>query len=177
MMRAILSLIWVLPLAANYEETAAAQGLANAKPGVRTVAERVIPVPTEGVSPQEQVVIAAPYLPIFNTHPKNAEEWKALIAQTNQTWLQQNADYRAKLSVNITQTKIAGVNVYIIEPLKISEKNKNRLLVHVHGGGYVFGPGEGGIGEAILMAGIGGYKIISVDYRMPPDYPYPAALD
>src|SRR6187402_2597640 len=28
-----------------------------------------------------------------------------------------------------------------------------------------------------LMAGFAGYKVISVDYRMPPDFPFPAALD
>ena len=27
------------------------------------------------------------------------------------------------------------------------------------------------------MAGFGGYKVISFDYRMPPDFPYPAAMD
>ena len=27
------------------------------------------------------------------------------------------------------------------------------------------------------MAGFAGYKVISVDYRMPPDFPFPAALD
>ena len=27
------------------------------------------------------------------------------------------------------------------------------------------------------MAGFGGFKVISVDYRMPPDFPFPAALD
>lgn len=38
-------------------------------------------------------------------------------------------------------------------------------------------PGEAGTREAILMAGLGGFKSISVDYRMPPDFPFPAALD
>ena len=27
------------------------------------------------------------------------------------------------------------------------------------------------------MAAYGGFKIISIDYRMPPDHPYPAGLD
>jgi hypothetical protein len=43
----------------------------------------------------------------------------------------------------------------ILEPSTLLEKNKNRLLIHVHGGGYVLGPGEAGLGEAILMAGYG----------------------
>jgi monoterpene epsilon-lactone hydrolase len=36
---------------------------------------------------------------------------------------------------------------------------------------------EAGTGEAALMAAYGGFKVISFDYRMPPDFPYPAALD
>ena len=38
-------------------------------------------------------------------------------------------------------------------------------------------PGEAGTPEAILMAAFGRIKVISVDYRMPPDFPYPAAMD
>jgi len=72
---------------------------------------------------------------------------------------------------------IAGVHVFVVTPNDIPARNERRLLLHVRGGGYIFGQGEAGLPEAILMAGFGGYKVISIDYRMPPDYPYPAALD
>jgi monoterpene epsilon-lactone hydrolase len=51
------------------------------------------------------------------------------------------------------------------------------VLIHVHGGCYCLSPGEAGTSEAILMAGIGHFKVISVDYRMPPEAYFPAALD
>ena len=84
---------------------------------------------------------------------------------------------REKFGVKSQQVTIAGVNCYILTPDNIPEQNRNRLLVHVHGGGYVFGPGESATREAILMAGLGKFKVISIDYRMPPDFPYPAAMD
>jgi acetyl esterase/lipase len=64
-----------------------------------------------------------------------------------------------------------------VTPNEVAEANRNRLLIHVHGGGYVLGPGESGTGEAILLAGRGHFNVISIDYRMPPDFPYPAAMD
>ena len=62
-------------------------------------------------------------------------------------------------------------------PRSIPEAHKGELIFHIHGGGYVFGAGESGTGEATLMAAYGGYAVVSIDYRMPPDAPYPAALD
>src|SRR6266404_5452127 len=56
-------------------------------------------------------------------------------------------------------------------------RKRDCILLHLHGGVRVFNPGESGTREAILMAGFAGYKVISVDYRMPPDFPFPAALD
>jgi monoterpene epsilon-lactone hydrolase len=41
----------------------------------------------------------------------------------------------------------------------------------------VFGPGEAGLPEAVMMAGLGGFRVISVDYRMPPEAHFPAAID
>jgi acetyl esterase/lipase len=143
---------------------------------VRHVPERDIPVPTT-VSPATQAVIARPLSPIWNEHPKSAEEWKVLIARIADGVVATLPDLRRRLGVTVEPTTIAGVKGFIVTPASISETNRNRLLVHVHGGGYVLFPGEAGTREAILMAGYGGMKIISVDYRMPPDFPYPAALD
>src|SRR5207248_8844070 len=86
-------------------------------------------------------------------------------------------EVREKLGVTMEPTVLGGVNAFILSPKEIPPANRNRLLVHVHGGGYVYNPGEAGTGEAMLMAGYGGFKVISMDYRMPPDHPYPAAMD
>src|SRR5437667_235766 len=84
---------------------------------------------------------------------------------------------KEQLAVAVQPAVIGGVKCFIVTPKAIPAANRNRLLVHVHGGGYVFGPGEAALPEAILLAGFGGFKVISVDYRMPPDFPYPAAMD
>jgi acetyl esterase/lipase len=84
---------------------------------------------------------------------------------------------REALGVTVEPATMAGVKVYIVTPKAIPPSNRDRLLVHLRGGIRVFNPGEAGTREAILMAGFAGYKVISVDYRMPPDFPFPAALD
>ena len=86
-------------------------------------------------------------------------------------------EIRDKLGVTVQPTTIDGVKAFIVTPKVIPPRNRNRVLVHVHGGAYVLSPGEAATKEAIELAGFGGFKVISVDYRMPPDYPYPAAMD
>ena len=47
---------------------------------------------------------------------------------------------REKLGVTIEPTMIGGVKAFILSPRVIPAVNQNRLLIHVHGGGYVFFP-------------------------------------
>jgi len=137
---------------------------------------RTIPVPTT-VSPQIQQLIAAPLSPTWNVIPKTAEGWKQQVKEGADATIKTLPALRQALHVKVEPRTIDGVKAYMVTPENIPPENRNRLLVHVHGGCYVSGPGEAGTGEAIMMAGFGHFKIISVDYRMPPDYPYPAALD
>ena len=145
--------------------------------GIRDVPAKEIPVPTAGVSAQEQAVIGAGLPPYWNDHPRDAAAWKTLINMRAEVINKTLPGLREKFGVKSEQVTIAGVNCYVLTPDTIPEQNRSRLLVHVHGGGYVFAPGEAATREAILMAGIGKFKVISIDYRMPPDFPYPAAMD
>jgi acetyl esterase/lipase len=109
--------------------------------------------------------------------PKTSEEWKAVVEREARSVVATLPKIRETLGVTVQPFTIAGVKAYVVTPNSIATRNRDRVLLHLHGGIRVFNPGEAGTREAILMAGFGGFKVISVDYRMPPDFPYPAALD
>ena len=56
------------------------------------------------------------------------------------------------LKLAVTPMTIAGVKVYRIVPPDIPPENRDRLLVHVHGGAYVFFGGDAATGEAAMVA-------------------------
>jgi monoterpene epsilon-lactone hydrolase len=142
----------------------------------REAPARGVPVP-DTVSPQMQKIIGAPPPPTWNVIPNTADEWRAQVNAGAAVVVATLPTLREQLHVKVEPQVIDGVKTFTVTPERIPIQNRNRLLIHVHSGCYVSNPGESGTGEAILMAGLGGFKVISVDYRMPPDAPYPAALD
>lgn len=149
---------------------------APASPGMREVPAKSLPAP-DTVSPQMKKLIEAPLTGTWNVIPRTADEWKAQINAGAVATVATLPALREALKVKVEPTTIDGVKAYIVTPENMPPQNRNRLLVHVHGGCFTSFPGESGTAEAIYMAGIGGFKVISVDYRMPPDFPYPAPLD
>ena len=141
-------------------------------PEPRQVPARSVPVPTT-VSPEMQALVGAPLSANWNVAPKTVEEWRTLSAPS----AGRGAALRERLRVKTEPLTVNGVNAFMVTPEVIAPENRNRLLVHVHGGCYVLQGGEAGTTEAIYMAGFGHFKVLSVDYRRPPDAPYPAALD
>ncbi len=143
------------------------------------VPAHTVPVPTD-VSPELQEAIAG--LPALRERgtpavPKSVEGWRKLIADADSASLQQLARLRKAFPADVKSQVISGVKTYMVMPARVAPRNRNRVLVHFHGGGYVLAGGEAAVGEAILMAYHGRIKVISVDYRMPPDHPFPAALE
>ena len=142
----------------------------------REVPAKTIPVPTT-VSPELQQIIAQPLRSGWNTPPTTAEGWKQL-AETIRAGAAPNVEaMRERLKVRVEPGMMAGVKIYTVTPEKILPENRNRMLVQIHGGCYVLNPAEAALPEAMLIAAIGGYRVIAVDYRMPPEAYFPAALD
>jgi acetyl esterase/lipase len=144
--------------------------------GGRDLPAKAVPVP-DTVSPQMQKLIGAPLTPTWNVIPKTSEEWKAQVNAGYEATMKGLPALREALGVKVEPITLDGVKAYMVTPASIPPENRNRLLVHVHGGCFVSFPGESGTAEAIYMAGFGRFNVVSVDYRMPPDHPYPAALD
>lgn len=144
--------------------------------GAREKPARDLPVPAT-VSPELQQLISAGPAEWWQTFPETYEQWIHFRQERDDVALQALPGLRKAVQVTSEAGRIAGVPVFTISPKTIPAQNRDKVLLHLHGGGYVLNAGEAGTGEAVYMAGIGGFRVISVDYRMPPDYPYPAALD
>jgi acetyl esterase/lipase len=145
--------------------------------GPRMALLRILPVP-DTVSPQLQALIAIrPGWFQPGPMPKDPAVWRAQAQASGARLAAANPEMERRLNVSVRAERIGGVNCFILTPASIPPENRNRLLIHLHGGGYVLFSGEAALGEAILMAGIGHYTVISVDYRLAPEFPYPAAID
>ena len=145
-------------------------------PPPRDVPARTIPVP-DTVSPQMQKIIGAPINPNWNVFPNTAAEWKVQVDAAAAEAAKRLPALREQMRVKLEALTINGVRAFALTPQDVPAENRNRLLVHVHGGCYVSNPGESGTSEATMMAGFGRFKVISIDYRMPPEAYFPAALD
>jgi epsilon-lactone hydrolase len=58
-----------------------------------------------------------------------------------------------------------------VTPDEIPPENRNRMLLHIHGGCYVFFPGKAGATEAITMAGLEHFKVIRGNGGYPKRFP------
>lgn len=143
----------------------------------RKIPARMVPVPQD-MSPELQTSIALPLDPLMYVQPKTMQQWKEIIAKGKGVVTKALMESATQLfSVDVKPELIAGVKTHIVTPKVIPKKNRNRVLLYVHGGGYLLNGGEGSVPEAMAMAHYAQIKVISIDYRMLPDHPFPAGLD
>ncbi|MFK0735482.1 MAG: alpha/beta hydrolase [Gloeotrichia echinulata GP01] len=64
-----------------------------------------------------------------------------------------------------------------IIPKYININNKNKIIIYIHGGAYTIGTSDNSLGISVPSAQFSQMKVISVNYRLAPEDPFPAALN
>lgn len=79
---------------------------------------------------------------------------------------------------DISSETLGGVRVDVVVPSTgIAPQNRDRVLIELHSGGFLWGAGSEALLEAIPIAAVGHIKVVSVDYRMAPEHAFPAASE
>lgn len=85
---------------------------------------------------------------------------------------------RAIYDVNVVEARIGGVPVHRVTPKAgVAPENRGRVLINLHGGGFMWGAGSGELAEAVPIAAVGRIEVVTVDYRMAPEHRFPAASE
>ena len=109
--------------------------------------------------------------------PQNDAEWLALIAADDEAKVEEVRAAIDQSAVSVERDEIEGVAVYHAVPDEIDPRHEDHLFVHVHGGAYVLNGGLACVAEALVIALGTKMRALSIDYRMAPRHPYPAAVD
>ena len=130
---------------------------------------RMVPMPTT-VSPEAQqwlkeIEHEAPQSENLAERRKGTDEWRKRDSE----------EARKRFPVKIAETTTAGVRTDIIVPLEMPDSNRDRVLINLHGGGFV--TDSGSLIEGIPIANLAKIEVVSVYYRLAPENPFPAAVD
>lgn len=83
--------------------------------------------------------------------------------------------YEAPVPLKVREMVASGVPVRVYSPA--DQDGPLPGLVYLHGGGFILGSAEMFGGDAERIAAEVGAVVVSVDYRLAPEHPFPAAND
>jgi len=135
---------------------------------------RIIPIPTT-VSPAAQKFLSASVPAQPQPALDDRAGWKAMVARTD-AFLEPMADHMIATAAASVETRTIGqCKVHVATPHSL--RYPDRAHLRIHGGAWVFLGGKFSMAEAAMTATDFGCVTYGLDYRMPPDHPYPAAVE
>ena len=76
--------------------------------------------------------------------------------------------------VTTSSESLGGIPVINVEAVGA---DPTRIIFYLHGGAYAIGTAASSVGLASDLARRAGTRLVTVDYRLAPEHPYPAAID
>lgn len=141
------------------------------QPGALRIPEQVIPIPTS-LSPQAQGFLAQ--MIAQASTPSSADS----LAEGAARAVRMLGPAAAGFAGAFEETDLGnGALLYRAAPANATGRLAEVAYFDIHGGGFVAGGGEMCKLLAKIRAADYGAQVFSVDYRLAPAHPYPAALD
>ena len=110
--------------------------------------------------------------------PDDLEGWHATARLGDQLLVQMFAErLPADVALERTDFELDGIRTHVMRPSHVPDSHETPLFLDVHGGGLYMGAGEACVAMTALAAASRAMVTWAVDYRMPPEHPYPAGLD
>ena len=171
-----------LGLALTLANGAQAVAPATGAEGVRQVPTFPLPV-SPYLSPQAQASVRSA---VLHGDPTAKLDNSAVLAQlasirkgADQWAYGEIAELRKRYPVELHHETWNGVAVVRVQPHSApANPAKQRLLLELHGGAFVFGRADSlGLLEAIPVAAMTGATVIAVEYRQGPEHQFPAASE
>ena len=144
------------------------------------IESRALPLPASASPLLKQAIHKTPVPDIAEARkkvPAHNEQWLALAAENERERGAYAADFAKQHGLTITKETLGGVIVRWIMPARVAPEHKHHLFIEVHGGGFVFNGGEASVIEAVMIAARLNIPVLSIDYRLLPAHPFPAAID
>jgi epsilon-lactone hydrolase len=137
----------------------------------------------QSVSPEAQAAISAgsAAVPQRLANPEafppldDAAAWKARIAVMDEFIAMGFAG--PEVDAATAKIHVDGIDVYVITPAGADIGDDAPVLYDIHGGALIAGGGEACRRMSTSTAARVGMHTWGIDYRMPPDHPYPTPLD
>lgn len=141
----------------------------------RVVPARRLPLPST-ISEEARDALAKEPLPAVEYPARDdVAGWHALVRAQDAMIIAWIGDRMSALPPP-ERSQIGGATIFRVMPPG-HDPSDRRVYLDIHGGAFIYGGGE----LAGMMARVAAFRVdapvIAIDYRMPPDHPYPAALD
>jgi acetyl esterase/lipase len=149
------------------------------EPSAPTILERARQLPAPAYLSQAAAATLSPsVLGAGRQYPAldDTRAWKTMIAGMDAFISELAAKTNPHAAGTVRELNTQGVRLFVAEPSN-SAHNERGIILDFHGGGLIAGGGDRCRQAAQVIAERFQSRVWSVDYRMPPDHPYPAGLD
>jgi monoterpene epsilon-lactone hydrolase len=140
---------------------------------------RTIPVPST-ISAEAQAALAqgSPYGNRQAPPAHDKAAWRRHVEESNRGLTEMMAAGAAgRQAPSVVALPLDSATLYEVAPVQLPANHEAFAILYVHGGGFTVGGGVAAAYPAMGIADLAQVKTFSIDYRMPPDFPFPAGLN